>query len=291
MMTGFFRTISVAALLGASMTAQAMADGTSPAFPFAFTGTAAIGGGWVEYDDQNYSYDILRIVGGGQFVIPVTGYWNIQLGGLINAEEISDSDGNNWTEASFYATAIGFWRDPSMGAFGIESGIYSPDDRFSSDFVRLGAVGQVYLNDQFTITGFGGGLLPLQDPSPGVDSKAGFYGGARLTWYVEPETALEAFATGYERDIYTSVSTQTRGAIQAGATLRHLTSMPGVELFASAAYTRCLYTTSDTPDAILDGAEVLAGVSIRLGGNNTSLVEIDRSNAIDTNFRDCDRFW
>ncbi len=61
--------------------------------------------------------------------------------------------------------------------------------------------------------------------------------------------------------------------------------MPGIELFASAAYKKCGEEGTSRGlsfDNYADGVEIMAGINIRLGGRGDSLVNIDRSNALDT---------
>lgn len=120
-----------------------------------------------------------------------------------------------------------------------------------------------------------------------IDIDTGFYAGGHLTYYVSEILVFAGYARfvelnrSFSPDAF-SVSDRT---IRAGGKVRYLTFMPGVEIYASGGYVKCETdlqrgTFSDVRYA--DGAEFMAGVNIRLGGYSNSLVNIDRSNAIDT---------
>jgi hypothetical protein len=82
-----------AALFAVSMSGTAQADGTSPAFPFAATGFAGGGGSFLSANNCVGPFcdsEIGHIVAGGDFVIPVTGYWNIQFSGAFFTSHIHE---------------------------------------------------------------------------------------------------------------------------------------------------------------------------------------------------------
>jgi hypothetical protein len=287
-----------AALFAVSMTGTAQADGTSPAFPFAATGFAGGGGSFLSENNcqgPRCDSEIGHIVAGGDFVIPVTGYWNIQFSGAFFTSHIHQfrfQDSNT----QFQGSGLGFWRDPMTGAFGIEAGLYSPFEG-GVNFAKLGGVGEYYWGDMATISVFGGAMLPT-DPTPfdgdSTQFNTGFYTGGHLTWYASSNLALAAFGT------YLQISSEDSGfggvfelesnSLKVGAKARYLTNLPGIELFASAAFQSCWLDVTERGrqfTSVSDGVEVMAGINIRLGGNTGSLADIDRSNAIDTRAWEC----
>ena len=118
----------------------------------------------------------------------------------------------------------------------------------------------------------------------------GYYAGGHLTLYATDMLALAGYGQYTELNGHANRQFELqRNSLRAGGKVRYLTSMPNVEVFASAGYIACQETfggpiphggTNGRYDQ--DGAEFLAGVKIRLGGRSDSLVNIDRSNAIDT---------
>ncbi len=285
-----------AALLGLSMagTAQAEPD-------YLYSATAFVGGGgtWLSNDNNFGPFgdrDIATIVGGGDFVLPLRGYWNVQLGGAFHTGHEHFFFGSDST-TQFQGSAIGFWRDPAMGVFGIEVGAFSPfgDDRggfFNS--AKVGGVVEYFFSDMITFGAFGGVLLPFDPSFRGSEFDTSFYAGGHVTYYTSENLAFAGFAR------FTELNSSIRGngpefadrSLTLGGKVRYLTSMPGVELYASGAYHKCENEFSfqgNTNTNFEDGAQVMAGVNVRLGGHTDSLANIDRSNAIDTRAWACDQ--
>jgi opacity protein-like surface antigen len=291
-----------AAMLGLAMTGAAQADGTSPAFPFAATGFVAGGGAFLEPSGDFLCIapgacdnDIALIVAGGDMVIPVTGYWNIQLGGAFHTSHQHFSFGGSDSLTQFQGSGIGFWRDPMTGVFGIEAGLVSPWGRDSRlNYVKLGAVGEYFWGDAATISVFGGALIPV-DPTPfgpagNFEEQTGWYTGGHLTWYASSNMALAAVGQYMQFRDESFFSEADQNSLFIGGKVRYLTNMPGIELFGSAGYRSCWFDETVRGRAstgINDGVEVMAGINIRLGGRDSSLVDIDRSNAIDTRVWNC----
>jgi hypothetical protein len=84
-------------------------------------------------------------------------------------------------------------------------------------------------------------------------------------------------------DSFTGFEYQSLGV---GGKLRYLTSMPGVELSGSAYYHSC-DNNNEFNSTTAGGVEIMTGIQIHLGGRLGSLVDIDRSNTLDTRTRDC----
>lgn len=287
-----------AALMGVSMMGPAKAD---PDYTFAATGFVGGGGSWLRFDNcqgPQCDADIATIVGGGDFVIPLNGYWNVQLSGAVKVDHLHFFFGGSNSPTQAQGGAIGFWRDPAMGVFGIEAGAFSPfgDNRggFQNSF-KIGGVAEYFFSDMFTIGGFGGVLVPMDSrpfgPGSTIKVENGYYAGGHLTYYASDNLALAGFArfTELNQSIdgqVNSISFSQR-FINVGGKVRYLTSMPGVELYASGSYLKCEVETSST--IFQDGAQVMGGVNIPLGGHTDSLAAIDRSNAIDTRAWTCAR--
>jgi hypothetical protein len=292
-MTKHIRSLSIATLFCAFFGTVALADGTSPSFPFAATGT--LGGGWAFLEeDASFEPELRTIVAGGQFVVPVTGFWNIQFGGQWRYDYESIND---FSATSFDGSALGFWRDSMLGTLGIETGFFSEAER-ASTFAKIGGVGEYFVGETATIAGYGGLLIPISETPQFADDTEGFYAGARLTWYVQPNFAISGQFSFYQSNWNNprGPGAVRREDVAVGGTLRYLTSMPGVELFALANYREAdsMFAPAGQPyqtTSTLTGSEVLAGVRIRLGGQTDSLVAIDRTNAIDTDFHPYDVFW
>jgi hypothetical protein len=290
--------IAGAAFLGLATSGAALADGTSPAFPFAATGFVNGSGAWVDYLQSCQSdcdYEIATIVAGGDFVIPVTGYWNIQLGGAWRHDRFIYSNGE-YGFTQFQSGAIGFWRDQAVGLFGVEVGLLSPVQYDDETYVKVGGVAEYYFSDMLTIGGFGGVFVPtrLHQISQSFKNVEGFYAGGHLTYYATDNFAVSAQARfselTEERTSGPSRSNQNQ-ALHVGGKVRYLTSMPGIEVFAGAGYRRCESVSTSRGIANTrgsDGIEVTGGISVHLGGRDDSLLNIDRSNSVDTRAWACD---
>lgn len=289
-----------AAFMGVSMSGTAQAE---PDYMFAATGFVGGGGTWLEARSEcvglggSCDAEIASIVGGGDIVLPLRGNWNIQLGGafLTDHEIISGPFSNSRTQ--FQAGAIGFWRDPALGVFGIEFGAFrsgvgstrsqNGQSRYNFNSFKVGGVAEYFISDMVTIGGFGGVLIPM-DPHPfdpvTAEVDTGFYAGGQVTYYARNNLAFAGLARFSElNETNTPLQRETsHRSLNVGGKVRYLTSMPGVELFASGNYHKC-----ERDFGVRDGARVMAGVNIRLGGHTDSLVGIDRSNAIDTRTWSC----
>ncbi len=182
----------------------------------------------------------------------------------------------------FHGSAIGFWRDPSAGAFGIEAGLYDATKFDGSSFIKLGTVAEFYVSDMATLGGFGGVYVPVT-PS---ETDTGFYAGGHATYYMSDVLSVSGIAR-YQEITFNSFIDFEYQSLRVGGEVRYLTSMPGVELNGSAYYHSCDNNNSFDP-ITADGVEIMAGIQIYLGGRSDSLVDIDRSNALDTRTWDCE---
>ncbi len=299
------------ALIGVSMVGPAQAE---PDYAYAATGFVGGGASWLDLSTSgnikvkcrdSCDSEIAHIVGGGDIVLPLHGYWNVQLGGAFHTDhEHFDFGGSNST-TQFQGGVIGFWRDPAMGVFGIEAGFFSPFGNEGGGFqnsVKIGGVAEYFFSDMITIGGFGGALIPMDEnpfggsgkslgPSKSIDT--GFYAGGHLTYYASDNLAFAGFARFTELNSGGGSGQitidNTDRSLNVGGQVRYLTSMPGVEIYASGSYRECESESSRTGEEVgfsstftEDGAQFMGGVKIRLGGHSDSLVAIDRSNAIDT---------
>jgi hypothetical protein len=286
------------AVLGLSVSAPAHAESY---YPFAATGhvgggvwfseTTSGGGIWVIGDTD---IEVARIVGGGDFVIPIDSYWNAQFGGAIDVDHghFDGPFGGSFTDIQGHFNTIGFWRSQDAGVFGLELGILGGRSGFRNEkYVKAGGVAEYFFGELATVGVFGGVLVPF---GRGLEPlETGYYVGGHATYYASHTVALAAFG----RYAHTGVNFQGPDGIDSerltvGGKVRYLTSVPGLELYASGAYSKCEFTFSGGPGGFLrdEGAEILAGVQIRLGGNTDSLVSIDRSNALDTRAWTCRTF-
>jgi len=296
------------ALMGVSMMGTAQAE---PDYAYAATGFVGGGGSWLsadgdgggDVDDSDDDEDIAHIVAGGDIVIPVNGYWNVQLGGAFHTDHQHFMYGGSESVIQFQGGAIGFWRDPATGVFGIEAGVYSPfgkDSTFGGKInngrqtsIKIGGVAEYFFSDMITFGGFGGALIPMEEhpfgnKGGGKRIDTGFYAGGHLTYYASDTLAL----AGYTRFTELNESSdefdfsRSNRSFKIGGKVRYLTSMPGVEVYASGSYLKCEveFSGNQSPNTTFtnDGAQFMGGVKIRLGGHTDSLVAIDRSNAIDT---------
>ena len=293
--------VVAAALLGLALSGTAQADAD---YPYAATGHLSGGGKWLDtsasgvfFLPDNGERDVALIVGGGDFVIPLDGNWNIQLGGALQAEHEHQFDIGADTITQFQGSAIAFWRDPGTGVFGIEGGAFSRPEG-ERKYVKLGGVAEYFFGETATVGAFGGVLIPFADRS--VEQKTGYYAGGQATWYAGHDLAFAGFARYTQTGLASSFDagsfdSVTLDHLMVGGTVRHLTPMPGVEVYASAAYVWCRGDADvsfddefETNGAVTDkGVQVLVGIRIRLGGHTDSLVGVDRSNAIDTDTWTC----
>ncbi len=295
------------ALMGVSMMGAAQAESD---YPFAATGYVGGGGSWLSPDndgDDDDDDDIATIIAGGDIVLPLSGYWNVQLGGGFHVDHIHFSRGKSDAATQFQGGVIGFWRDPMTGVFGIEAGLFSPTGnegssrRKAQNSVKIGGVAEYFFSDMVTFGAFGGALIPL-DSNPelpvinnnkaigkALDYDTGYYAGGHLTYYASDTLAFAGFARFTELNDSGNFGggdeSTSKRSILVGGKVRYLTSMPGVEVYALGGYHKC-EIEFDNPEGgntfHEDGAQLMGGVKIRLGGHTDSLVGIDRSNAIDT---------
>ncbi len=277
-----------AALLGISMTGSAQAE---PDYPYAATAFIGGGGHWTDFDGSGNvivfgdgERDVATIVGGGDIVLPLNGYWNVQLGGALRTDHEHFIFFGPDSVTQFQGGAIAFWRNPELGVFGIEGGLFSPFEG-GVKYAKVGGVAEYFFDDMATIGGFGGVLIPFGQDVSGVNT--GFYAGGHATWYASQNLALAGFARYLELGFDNFPGDATEELLTAGGKVRYLTSMPGVEVYASGAYYKCAFDVGFASGEDT-GVEVMAGVKIRLGGHTNSLVAIDRSNAVDTRAWDCD---
>ncbi len=298
------------ALMGLAMMSTAQAE---PDYPFAATGFVGGGGSWLEPEGNNIKCrggcgsDIAHIIAGGDIVLPLQGYWNVQLGGAFHVSHEHFFRGKSDSLIQFQGGAIGFWRDPAAGVFGLEVGVFSPfgkDSTFGGrdpgtvngfqTSIKLGGVAEYFFSDMVTFGAFGGALIPMDEhpfdmpgKSPGKTVDTGFYAGGHLTYYASETLAFAGYTRFVElNESFDSEDYSRRNrSFKIGGKVRHLTSMPGVEVYASGSYLKCEDESSSGEGSRTfteDGAQFMAGVKVRLGGHSDSLVAIDRSNAIDT---------
>jgi hypothetical protein len=288
------------ALLSLAMVAPAKAASD---YPFAATGHV---GGGVWFSDTtsgggvliigDTDIEVARIVGGGDFVVPIDGYWNAQFGGAIDVDHghFDGPFGGSFTDIQGHFNTIGFWRSQDAGVFGLELGILGGRNGFRNEkYVKAGGVAEYFFGDSATVGVFGGVLVPF---GRGLEPlETGYYVGGDATYYASETVALAAFGR------YAQTGLRNRGGagggidnerLTVGGKVRYLTSVPGLELYASGAYSKCEFTFIGGPGGSggffrNEGAEILAGVQVRLGGNTDSLVSIDRSNALDTRAWTC----
>jgi len=286
------------ALMGISMTGTAQAE---PDYPYAATGFVGGGGSWLSWngdddDDDDDDDDIAHITAGGDLVLPLHGYFNVQLGGAFHTDHLHFRFGGSDSVTQFQGSAIGFWRDPTTGVLGLEFGVFSPfgDERdgYQNSF-KVGGVAEYFFSDMLTFGAFGGALIPMEENpfgnfKGGKSFDTGYYAGGHLTYYASDTLAFAGYARFLElndsRD-NPNFSNSNR-SLNVGGKIRYLTSMPGVEVYASGSYVKCEHEQSGQQVRNMtysrDGAQFMGGLRIRLGGHTDSLASIDRSNAIDT---------
>lgn len=176
------------------------------------------------------------------------------------------------------ANAIAFWRDPAIGVFGIETGLFS-EVQLSGQLHKLGGVAGFHMSDTFVLSGFGGALLPIYEDF----TKLSHYGGGHLTWYLSATLALTT-DTEYQHIRY---DTASYSSLRAGGSVRYLSTVEGLEFTLSSYYRRCAYRDG-IADATANGVKGMASMRIQLGGTPGSLMSHDRSGAIDTRTWTCE---
>lgn len=274
----------------ASAAALALSTGAVQANQWAASGYAEGGFAWLDSDgNRGVDYDISNIIVGGDFLIALNNGWSLQLGGAVNNHDYTTDDDDlrqiNRTEAQ--ANAIAFFRDQGAGLFGLEVGFHDTIiglNNGTAQYVRIGGVAEFFVSDMMTIGGFGGVMVPFRNEGlASVDT--GFYAGGHLTYYASDKFALSADARyldapgGGLRGTRLGVS-----SLRVGAEARYLTSLKGVQLYASAAYFDC---SSPDENRGGEGAEIKVGVKVALGGQGGSLMALDRSNTVDTRTWSC----
>lgn len=286
---GTVAAFAAAALIGIT-TAQA-ADHNASDYTWAASAFVEGGFGWLDSDAAiGLDYDITNILIGGDFLINLGNNWNLQLGGAWHNADYDFSVipiNVNFTE--FQANAIAFHRDPGMGLFGLEVGIYGQRSNLllgqDPQYLRLGGVADFYVSDMMTVGAYGGALVPISTSSI-VDT--GFYAGGHATWYASSNFALSAFAKYTGTGLSSGPFEYELDSLRVGGKVRYQTAMSGVQLYASGNYFSCDGTDFGPLALGGDGAEVSAGISIALGGaQGGDLVTVDRNSTVDTRTWGC----
>jgi hypothetical protein len=285
-------------LASISSTSQA-ADLDRIVYEPGYAATVSIAGafGELDVDEFNDGYDLSSLIGSGDFVLPLHSNWNIQLSGAGRYDWLDFDFGGNGSNTQALFNTVGFYRDPMTGLIGFDVGFYSLGyypfanaPRWS--FLRAGAVAEWYPNEIFTLGAFGGGLFGLQNQGNPFDDGEGWYIGGHATFYAQPNFAIGVDGRYLELSESFGPDSYEYGSLRVGGKARYLTSLSGVELFAAANYVRCdeeaSFGQGPGRSIVADGFEVLVGMNIRLGGNTNSLLEIDRSNAVDTRVWHCE---
>ncbi|MCA0433100.1 MAG: autotransporter outer membrane beta-barrel domain-containing protein [Proteobacteria bacterium] len=184
-------------------------------------------------------------------------------------------------EASHYGGAL-FWRDPNVGLFGVSGSIVKSDVLFlkDMDYVRIGAVGQYFVNDQLT---FGASAHYLNGD---VDLKnidhEGFELAANAKYYVMPNFSLDLSG-------HAMISTLSGGGEEidfngwaAQLQAEYVAMEQGLSVFGGVRYAnRTIDDVAMGGDAEIADTQAYIGIKFAFGGDGSSLTTRDRTGPID----------
>lgn len=165
-----------------------------------------------------------------------------------------------------------FWRDPSVGMFGVELAYQSADLGISGDGFRAGVRGEYYFSDKFTL----GAAVGYQELSvdPFLDAD-GWYVNAKATYYVNDKVSVSLNANYFTLDLGLSSDVDQWSV---GAEAEYLISKET----PVSVYGGVRYGQYDIDNASFDNDEttVYVGVKFRFGNEGGSLKDQDRNGAL-----------
>lgn len=201
--------------------------------------------------------------------------WNFQADFASYAHE-ADIDGKTLDDTEGHFGGAAFWRDPDAGAFGVSASMINHEFfGKDNDYWRLGAFGEFYVSDQFTL---GGGVhyFTSQDDFFGKDHD-GFEFTANAKFYVMPKLSLSVQGDYMISEFDGSGDSSIDGYAVSGEA-KYLVFDEGLSLFAGGRYAE---RTLGDDDADIEDLQVYVGLEFAFGGGGGSLAASDRSGKYD----------
>lgn len=172
-----------------------------------------------------------------------------------------------------------FWRDPSL-ALGV-SGSWVNEDTFFKDidYLRIGAFGEFYLGDSFTLGGSGHYFTTTEDIL-GVKDHDGFELAAIAKFYPSTNLSLSLRGDMMLSEMSGSGSSLDFDGFAITGEGEYLVWDEGLSVFAGGRFAnRELSFSGNSID--IDDLQAYIGIKFAFGSGGASLVERDRSNAYD----------
>jgi len=188
--------LAVAALVAASANPATAARNR-------YAGMITLGYSYTDFDLQNgpnSKVNVDTFIGSGAVVYNVEGNYYLQ-GDFAFASHSPDNSktlGFNVSLDTWTAGGTFFWRDPSVGMLGVDVGYQSADIGLSGDGFRVGARGEYYFGDRWTVGAAAGWEQVDFHSLTRID---GWYANAQVKYYWNDRTSFSLNGNYYTANV------------------------------------------------------------------------------------------
>ncbi len=175
-----------------------------------------------------------------------------------------------------------FWRDPSVGAVGLQGSWGSQDiEAKDIEFFRVGVFGEFYFNEMFTLGASAAYFNTENLDSFGGKDQDGFELAAFGRFYATPDFSLMVRGDVLFSDIEFSGENGDLNGFAITGEAEYLVWDQGLSIFAGARYAERTAEPDDVDfEAEVDDMQVFAGIKFYFGNQGT-LVERQRTGTVD----------
>lgn len=267
--------LAIAALAAASANPATAAKNS-------YAGMVTLGYSYTDFDLQNGigNFNTDTFIGSGAVVFNLEGDWFAQAD-FSFASHSPDVNGLpvSLSLDTWNAGGTVFWRDPSVGMLGVDAAYQSADIGISGDGYRVGARGEWYPNDRWTVFG----AVGWEQLDFNLITFDGVYANLGVKYYVNDKISLSLNANYYELNpgnlpIPASFDTQQWSV---GAEGEYLFSRDTpVSVYGGVRYGE--FNIDNTPPGFQDPNQWTAyvGLKFRFGNDGAPLVGQDREGAV-----------
>ena len=207
--------------------------------------------------------------------------WNFQGDFALYAHESEFDSGGTSVDLSGYNGHFGgaaFWRSPDAGSLGLSASIMNLDEIIvDNDYWRVGAFGEFYVGDQFTL---GGSAHYFSGKDFADKDHDGFELTANAKFYVMPELSLSVQGDFMTSELSISGTDADFDGFAITGEAEYLVWDEGISLFGGARYAERQLSASGT-EIDFDDLQVYVGLEFAFGAAGGSLADRDRSGPID----------
>jgi hypothetical protein len=167
-----------------------------------YAGMISLGYSFTDFDFQNGidSIDVNTFIGSGSIMYNLEGNYFAQAD-FSFASHSPDIDNSpiNFSLDTWNAGGTVFWRDPSVGMLGVDVAYQSADVGISGDGYRVGARGEWYPNDRWTVAG----AIGWEQLDFNLAEVDGIYANASVKYYFSERFSVALNANYFEADVDT----------------------------------------------------------------------------------------